>query len=479
MDDPALHLARHAVSARFEDIPTQTVRTIVHSLIDTAGAVVAGTTSALGRLVLRRAVDNGGAAQSTLVGGVSRVPQAEAAFANAVMGRALELDDVHEGSPRVGRGHGGHVSVVIVPAVLAALEACGRAVSGRELIVAVAVGGDVMARIRLAAGNAGRLGWEGPTFGPIGVAVALANVLRFTQDQAMAALSAAYAQCAGNIQSTSDGGWDVWLNAGTAARAGVLAAELASAGFKGTAAPLLGSSGLYPLYFRGEYHEDALLGELGTYFESGNVSLKPYATCKATHHALHTATEILRRSGRSHAAVRGIVVGSSEYKMRMVALDPQNRPKTAPSTLGEAQFHLPFAMAACLVRGSALPHDLETSLRDRDVHELAARIRVECLPAKDELQRAVGYPPDDVEVHFDDGSVERGCEEYVKGHPLNPMDAAEVCEKFRRCVRAPGAGQGPAQVDEFLKYALALDRQPDARLLPPLVQAIAASQPLE
>ena len=31
---------------------------------------------------------------------------AEAAFANAVMARCRELDDVHEGSPRVGMGQG-------------------------------------------------------------------------------------------------------------------------------------------------------------------------------------------------------------------------------------------------------------------------------------------------------------------------------------------------------------------------------------
>jgi 2-methylcitrate dehydratase PrpD len=459
MDDPAQSLARYACRARFEDLPAETVRTVVHALIDTIGAGLAGSASDFGRLVLQRAMHNGGRAESTVIACPIKLPRAEAAFTNAIMARALELDDVHEGSPRTALGHGGHVNVVVVPAVLAVADACDRPFGGRELITALAVGGDVMARIRLAGGDAGRLGWEGPTFGSFGVAAALANLLAFTPDEALSALSAAYAQCAGNIQSTSDGAWDVWLNAGTAARAGVIAVELAERGYKGTTAPLLGSSGLYPLYFRGEYHEEALLGELGKHFESGNVSIKPYATCKATHHALHTSAAILRRTGTSHRAVRKVVVTTSAYKMRMVALDQGGQPKAMPTSLAEAQFHLPFALAVCLIRGSALPIDLTTSLGDPRVLDLARRIVVRHDAVKDDLQRAVGYPPDDVAIEFDDGAVAHGCEEFVKGHPKDPFTAAEICKKFRRCIEVTGLPANERVVSEFLDQAICL---PDA-----------------
>jgi 2-methylcitrate dehydratase PrpD len=53
-------------------------------------------------------------------------------------------------------------------------------------------------------------------------------------------MGAAYSHCCGTGLSNVDGGWDGWLPAGQAARAGVGAAELARRGYVGTKVPLLG-----------------------------------------------------------------------------------------------------------------------------------------------------------------------------------------------------------------------------------------------
>lgn len=411
------------------------------AVLDTIGAGIAGRATEIGRMVVDMARDQGGRPDAALWTAGDKVPAAEAAFANAVMARCRELDDVHEGSPRVGRGHGGHVNVMLVPAALATAESLPGPTTGKDLIAALAVGGDLIPRLRMAAGDAGRLGWEGPTVAPFGVAATVARLRGFDRTTTANALGTAYAHCAGTILSTSDGTWDVWLNAGIAARSGMVSAELARRGHQGARAPLLGGSGLYPLYFRGEYHPEALLGELGRSFESGNVSLKPYSSCKATHHAIYTMQTLMARHGIDIDAIDRIEVRTSDYNMRLAHLDAHGVPKPPPRTLNEAQFSIPFTMAAVAVHGAVFPDTFdETIPRDDRVQTLARRIRVTSSAEKNALAAREGYASADVEVHLADGTVHAGCEANVRGHPANPLSFNEVAEKFARCVALAGNG---------------------------------------
>lgn len=465
--DPIVTLVDHALGARYEDLPPQVVATVKQAILDTAGAGLAGSTADCGRIVADMARANGGAPDSTLWAWGDKLPAAEAAFANAIMARCRELDDVHEGSPRAGRGHGGHVNVMIVPAALAVLERLAAPVSGRELITSIAVGGDILVRLRLAAGDAGRLGWEGPTVSPFGVAAAVGRLHRLDRAMLLNAMGAAYAQCAGNVQSTTDGTWDVWLNAGIGARAGVVAVELARRGHRGAHSPLLGGAGLYPLYFRGEYHADALLSGLGKEFESGAVSIKPYAACKATHHPIYTSLALASAHQVDPASIERIAVTTSDYMMTLAGLNEHGEPKHAPRTVNEAQFSIPFTIALALMREAVLPDTLtEEALGDPAILALSRKVTLTVTDAKNELGRREGYPPVDVEISCCDGAVWRGCEPYVKGHPRNPVTFDEVGEKFRRCAELAACPLPPAALDEFRDCIANLDSMEDVRAIP-------------
>lgn len=465
--DPIVALVDHALSARYEDLPPQVVATVKQAILDTAGAGLAGSTAGCGRIVADMTRAHGGAPEGTLWVWGDKVPAAEAAFANAVMARCRELDDVHEGSARAGQGHGGHVSVMIVPAALAALERLPSPVSGRELIAAIAIGGDILVRLRLAAGDAGRVGWEGPTVSPFGVAATVGRLHHLDRDTLLNAMGAAYAHCSGNVQSTSDGTWDVWLNAGMGARAGVVAVDLARRGHRGARSPLLGGAGLYPLYFRGEYHADALLSGLGSDFESGAVSIKPYAACKATHHPIYTSLALARAHHIDPASIERIVVRTSDYMMRLAGLNERGEPKVAPRSINEAQFSMPFTIALALMKGAVLPDTLtEGALVDPAILALSRKVTLTVTDAKNELGKREGYPPADVEIHTTDGTIWHGCERYVKGHPRNPMTFDEVGEKFRRCAVLSALAIPPAALDEFRDCVANLDSAEDVRAIP-------------
>jgi 2-methylcitrate dehydratase PrpD len=464
--DPIGKIITYVRQTHYEDLPKNVVDVVKKAIVDTVGAAIAGSSAPMGRMVAEMVQDQGGRPDSTLWVHGGQVPASEAAFANAIMGRCRELDDVHEGTPRLSLGHGGHVNVMIIPAALAAAERLQHDVSGKALITAIAVGGDLIPRLRMAAGAAGRLGWEGPTVSPFGVAATVGKLCGFDDTVLANAMGAAYAHCAGNILSTSDGTWDVWLNAGMGARAGMTAAELAQRGHQGAKWPLLGGSGLYPLYFRGEYHEEALLADLGTAFESGNVSIKPYPSCKCTHHAIYTTLELMRRHQIRAEEIERIAVRTCQYNMRLVVVDDNGAPRPAPRNLNEAQFSMPFTIAVAVVKETVFTDVLnDEALHDPDILRMFEKISVEATAEKDELQKAEGYPPDDVDIHTMDGQIYRGCERHVKGHPQNPMTFDEVVEKFWKCVELAVKPLSRQKLATFLAQVETLEAVKDVRQL--------------
>ena len=461
--DPIVDFIRSIRKTRFEDLPAEAVAVQKRAVVDTVGAAIAGSSAPLGRIVADMARDGGGRNQATVLVHGWKVPAEIAASTNAVMARCLELDDVHEGTKRLGGGHGGHVNTMVVPAALAVAERSSQPISGRQFIVAMALAGDMIVRLRAAAGSVGKSGWSAATVSPFGI-VALAAKLMDLDDEIVAnAMGAAYAHCAGNLLSVSDGTWDVWLKAGLGPRSGLVAVELAMRGYQGSKSPLLGKAGLFPLYFRGEYLPETLLSELGTVFESANVSIKPYSSCKCTHHAIHTAEELVHRHAIDPQDIERIHVRTCSYNMWLTLVDDKGNYKFTPKNLNEATFSMPFTIATALLKGSVFPDMLAQNLDDPPVLRLARRVTAEVTPEKDAIMRNEGFPPDDVEITTTDGRVFTGCEPYVKGHPTNPMSFGEVVQKFERCISLTAKPLRRGSVDEFLAAAESLETLDDVR----------------
>ena len=81
----------------------------------------------------------GGEPEASVIGLDTRLPAANAAFANAMLCHGLDFDDTHSDSVS-------HVSTVVVPAALALAEA--RGASGRELLTAVIAANEVVIEFR-------------------------------------------------------------------------------------------------------------------------------------------------------------------------------------------------------------------------------------------------------------------------------------------------------------------------------------------
>jgi 2-methylcitrate dehydratase PrpD len=282
------------------------------------------------------------------------------------------------------------------------------------------------------------------------------------------AVGLAYASCSGNVQPTVEGAWSLWTPAGSAAAAGILAIDLAREGFQGPRHPLLGEFGLYRLYFRGDYDEEALLGGLGERNEIVNNSLKPYPTCKYTHHAIATTLALVHEHGLRPEQVQRVTVATNTMGAAQCGFDAAGAPKTAPSTPGAAKFSIPFTVAAAIARRQVtLAEFTEEAIRDAGLLALAARVETRIDPAKDALPML--YPPMDVRIETTDGRVMAGCEPFVKGHPENPFTLADCIERFMTAAGAAVRPLARERLDRFVAMVDDLEHVKDTGELAPLL----------
>jgi 2-methylcitrate dehydratase PrpD len=465
--DPMQTFVTHVLTSRYEDLSPEVVETVKITVLDTVGAALAGSASEAGRGIARLARRYGGAAGgSTLVVHGGTVAPPMAALGNGVMARCLELDGTHETG-------GGHVGVCMVPAALALVESAPAPVDGRTLVLGLALGVDMLCRLRMGAGKSKAIGWMAETMAPMAIAAMGSRLLGLPEDTMHDAIGVAYASCSGNVQPTVEGAWSLWTPAGTAAAGGLLAIDMAREGFRGPRHVLCGEFGLYRLYFRGDYDEAALLDDLGRRNEITNVSLKPYPTCKYTHHAIATALRLVDAHGLTAERVKRVTVATSTMGATQCGFDATGAPKTAPETANAAKFSIPFTVAAAIARRRVtLDEFTEASIRDPALRQLAGRVETRVDPAKDALPML--YPPMDVTIETTDGRVVSGCEDFVKGDPRDPFTFADCVERF---MAEAAAAARPLRADHLRRFATMVERLEDVEDTAELMPLLGGDRP--
>src|SRR5215467_12189920 len=142
-DDPAAALARHVCRTGYADLPVSAVGSARRDLLDTFGCMLGGSGSP-GIDELFAVISRwGGLAESRVLLRGIRLPAPQAALLNASMGHALDFDDTLDTGGSI------HPGVSVLGSVLAVCDGL-ESVTGRDVLLAVALGLDVSCRIALA-----------------------------------------------------------------------------------------------------------------------------------------------------------------------------------------------------------------------------------------------------------------------------------------------------------------------------------------
>jgi 2-methylcitrate dehydratase PrpD len=418
---PTRELAQWIATLRLADLPDRTRTVVRHALLDTTGAGLYGFNTPWTRMILDWAQGGSGFApgkgESRVWG--SKAPSlraADAALVNGVAAHAFELDDYHNAKL--------HAGAVVIPAALALAEK--HDLDGERLLTAIAAGYEVMIRSSLALNpSAARLrGWHITGIcGPLGAAAAGAVLLGLNGEQTAWALGLAGTQGAGTWAFNADGTMSKRLHAGKAAHSGVLAAELAAAGFTGPTQIYEFEDGGVLKAFSDASDPAPLTRDLGRVFHLDTTAVKPYSCCGSTHAYIDAALALRRKLGAPWDTQRKVRVGTSKV------VDVQCGFDYAPGSALNAQMSLRYTVAAALLDGQVLPAQFAPAkLADPALMKLAATLELVPDPELDKLYPAnfAGWV-----AAQHGGKWERVDILNPTGSPTSPIDAQGLIDKFR------------------------------------------------
>jgi 2-methylcitrate dehydratase PrpD len=447
-DDAAWPLAQHVCRTGYVDLPVSAVESARRDILDTFGCMLGGSGSPGIDELFAVIARWGGREESRVLLRGARLPAPQAALLNASMGHALDFDDTLDTGGSI------HPGVSVLGSVLAVCDSLG-GVTGRDALLAVALGLDISCRIALA--STLDRGWHRTAaIGVFGATAAAGKLIALTPEQMLASFGIAYSHAAGNRQCILDGALTKRLQAGQAASAGVFSAVLAQTGFTGARNIFNGRFGFFELYQPNGYDASVLLRDLGTAFRGEALSYKPYPCGRPLHAAIDAALaaraqlNIERPDDIEAVTIETDPVGHIEQFGRGPA-------KRRPTQVVEAQFAQPFLVATALVHGKVGIAEVD-GLGDAAVLSLADRIAG---VARDHRPRGSFG----ITVERTGGRVATVEASNPIGSPEKPLPNAQLEAKFRDCARNAVQPVSDASVHRLLAAIGRLETLPDAREL--------------
>jgi 2-methylcitrate dehydratase PrpD len=450
--DPAQTLSEHVHRTAFSDLPAPTVTATRRDILDTLGATLGGSGAPGVAQVAGLARRWGGLEESNVLVLGGKLPAPQAAMVNATMGHALDFDDTYD------RGGQIHPGISTLAASLAVAESVG-GVSGREFVLAVALGLDVSCRLALAATT--DRGWHRTaTFGIFGATMAAGKLLGLSAEQLTHALGIAYSQSAGNRQCIVDGALTKRFQAGQAASGAVVAVMLAQEGLTGARDIFAGRYGFFPMYQPEGYDLTAIADSLGEEYRGAELSFKPYPCGRGTHAIIDAALDLHRDLGLDHLAGSDTAIVQVTVTTNPAAYHDQFAPgsnRRRPSQVVEAQFSVPFLVAAALVRGRVGISEV-AGVEDPQVLGLS-----EMIDGASSQDAQAGWAR--LEVRLSDGRSAARETTGPSGSPDRPLSDAQLEAKFRDCARHAAVSIGKEVVDQALNMVRDLEDAADATAL--------------
>ena len=383
-------------------IPDSVVLEAKRSVLDTMGCMIAGIDTPLGKGLHKladRFTDRKGV---TVLGLETSITPFMAAMCNSYMANAHDADDGHRRSRL-------HAGGIIIPAALAVAQENGS--TGKQFLEAIILGFELGYRAGIATTT-----WDayhgsamGSTFG---AAAAAGRLLGLSSEQIINAMGIAEMQAPNCMLM----GWIesrkipmVKEGMGWSAASGIMSAYMAQSGITGALT-----------IFNGK-QEICGIEKLGKDFELNHHYFKPHPGCRWTHVPLQTLQALMAEKKIDFKDIQKITIKTLTKAANLD--DP------IPLTMEDAQYSIPFVIAANLVDGEFGPDQMrQKKLNDPKILAIAQKVDVEAAPEFDKF--FPGLIRNEVQITTKKGIHFSRQSQKVKGDENFPLSDTEIKNKF-------------------------------------------------
>ncbi|MDD9910562.1 MAG: MmgE/PrpD family protein [Ahrensia sp.] len=423
----------------FQDLPQDVVWEAVRCFVDTIGVGIAASQTPLSLIIRNHAARMFGGNDAALWVDGRKVSAVGAALANGMTIDALDAHDGHKLTK-------GHIGCGLIPGLVAIMQSQHDA-DASECLTCIAIGYEIGTRAGVAL-HASVDDYH--TSGAwIALAVAALGARRLGLDHAQTREAIGIAEYHGprsQMMRCIDAPTMVKDGSGWGAMAGVSAVYLANDGFTGAPAITMEDEALGEIW-----------GDLGSRWCIREQYIKPYPVCRWAQPAVEATLALIKGNGVDPDQIRSIEIETFHEAARLTSL---------PTNTEQAQYSLPFAVAAAACRGTiGVAEVTESGLNDEHILNLASRVSIrEGQPFND------AFPAQRLaRAHMDltDGRCLQSNITRPKGDPEDRFPDNVVWQKFRDYA---GPVLGDAWANDFLLHAQAM---PQGGSCAPLFAALA------
>lgn len=331
-------------------------------------------------------------------------------FLNALAVSSTDFDEGH-------RKAAGHPASVVVPAAIMLGKELNKPYV--EILKSVIVGYEAGTRFAFARYPEKIESYSTGRWGGIASAATVAYLRELSTEEFMHAISLAYVSSPGMQGGSTDVSTGSMLKEGVAwaAQSGFQSVMLAQQGFTG------------PYLFIDEYDDidkDKLLADKHENWLINSNYFKPYACCRWLHTAIHVAQELKSENDFKISDIDGIEV--SVFSRANNLIDAKY-----PENTVQAQFHLPFTIAAVLVYDQVTPDIIaEDNLSNSEITTLIDKIRL--IPDKKFDAVFPGKIGSGVTIRLNNGMTYTSESTEAPWDTSNPPTDEELFRKFEKQV---------------------------------------------
>ncbi len=409
-----------------EELPEAAIDAAQVALADSIAIGIAGGNSPFRDPLLAVVRPWGSGGNGRVFASKERLPPASAAFMNAFQMHCLEYDAVHEAAVA-------HVATSPIAALLAEIDSTDEPVSGASLLTALVVGIEVASSLGVAADAPLRF-FRPSTTGVFGAAAAIASLRGFNARMTRQAFGYALAGAAGTMQAHEEGMPTLPMQMAAAARAGLIAADLAATGIPTVDRAIEGRFG-YLSMFESKVATDGLVERLAKPWRVTELSLKPFPSGRATHGGIEAMLR-LRSQGLS-----GDNLASAELLAPPLIHHLVDRPAQSGMNVNYARLCWPYVAAVALKDGRVTIGDFTPDrLARSDTRAIADKIKVRINDVSDPSC----FTPQQLTAIRHDGKHMQVRIEHLLGSPKQPMSAEGRRQKIIECLASAGLDATPA-----------------------------------
>ena len=443
-------LVRHVLDTPFEAFSESDLLAAKKRLIDSMGCALSGVDVAGNDAMLDLVRSWAGAPEAAVLGRRDRLPLPHAAMINSLQVRSFDFEVCGPEPEGVNEGKMvGHVSSTTEPVALSVAEFTGA--TGRELLAAVILGGDVAARVSVSNTFSFDSCFEVcGTSNAFGATAVAGRLLGLDHDQLRNAYGILLNLMAGSFQSIWDGVHSFKLPGAMAAYNGILACQLSLRGFGGVKDALESRRGYFSMYCE-EPAPGNMVADLGeVFYVHGQHKLHP--SCYGNHNPIECVLAIRAEHDFTADQVRAVELDVPANRVDHFL----NQVPTAGDEQPKFLFTIPYAIANAIVRGRPeLEHYVAPATHDPQVLELAGRVTLlPNLPAANSQESRL-------RIILADGRILQGTRSAPPGWLRNPTPIELIVDKFWRNVHF-SATVTQEQAARALDLVQDLENVPDA-----------------